>query len=59
MKTNITKLHNGALEVSAFVKIKEFSNDIWLESQVYYGFTNYEARQKFKRHLLETGRQLA
>ena len=56
---NITKLRNGALEISALVKIEEFSRDIWLESQVYYEYSKRDAKTEFKNYLISKGYQLA
>lgn len=56
---NIIKLRNGALEISALVKIEEFSRDIWLESQVYYEYSKRDAKTEFKNYLIGKGYQLA
>ncbi len=55
----VTKLRNGALEISALVKIEEFSRDIWLESQVYYEYSKRDAKTEFANYLIGKGYQLA
>jgi len=55
----VTKLRNGSLEISALVKIEEFSKDIWLESQVYYFMSKREAKTEFTNYLIGKGYQIA
>lgn len=51
----ISKIHpSGALEVRSLVMGIE-SRQVWLERQTYYGYTQKEARQRFIRHLADSG----